>query len=183
MSYLIVNLVRNTEIIFHTFKVFTAEVSTIEPTTVMKEGWSKGHQSPYYWASSQCWSKFLLPGIDFVIIFPVLMCCPAKGRHYGEVLFNLLYGWYGGTDVLFLLLVNKTKHLIAFFSHSSPGPFIFPKLNNFFRLSSFHWCKNFRGETHKVSDNENNKITLENYWWSKIRNWSKAPMPWGGHFV
>ena len=76
--------------IFHIFKVFTAEVSTIEPTTMMKEGWSKGHQSPYYWASSQCWSKFLLPVIDFVIIFPVLMCCPAKGRHYGEVLFNLL---------------------------------------------------------------------------------------------
>ena len=90
MSCLIVNLVQKTEIFFHTFKVFTAEVSTIEPTTMMKEGWSKGHQSPYYWASSQCWSKFLLPVIDFVIIFPVLMCCPAKGRHYGEVLFNLL---------------------------------------------------------------------------------------------
>ena len=97
--------------------LFIVEVSTIEPT-MMKEGWSKGHQSPYYWASSQCWNKFLLPAIDFVIIFPVLMCCPPKGRNYREVLFNLLYGWYGGTDVLFLLLVNKTKHLIAFFSHS-----------------------------------------------------------------
>ena len=102
---------------FHTLILFIVEVSTIEPT-MMKEGWSKGHQSPYYWASSQCWSKFLLPGIDFVIIFPVLMCYPPKGRNYGELLFNLLYCWYGGTDVLFLLLVNKTKHLIAFFSHS-----------------------------------------------------------------
>ena len=134
MSYLIVNLVRNTEIIFHTFKVFTAEVSTIEPTTVMKEGWSKGHQSPYYWASSQCWSKFLLPAIDFVIIFPVLMCYPAKGRNYGEVLFNLLYGWYGGTDVLFLLLVkeNKTSNSFLFsFLLSPPHSFFQNSITSF----------------------------------------------------
>ena len=103
---------------FLTFILFIVEVwKSIEPT-MMKEGWSKSHQSPYYWASSQCSSNFLLPGIDFVIIFPVLMCYPPKGRNYGELLFNLLYCWYGGTDVLFLLLVNKTKHLIAFFSHS-----------------------------------------------------------------